>query len=152
MRDEYGSDYERGYELFKQRMDKQQRFFKTLIPVGIVVLLALAAATIYIYPKIRVYQQEMEGKAELARAESNRQIATLEARQAMESAEYLNKAEVIRAQGVAQANRIIADGLGGSEGYLRYLWIQSLSGNGSQPQIIYVPTEAGLPILEAGKR
>ena len=152
MTDEYRYDYERGYELFTQRMDKQQRFFKALIPVGIAVLLALAAATIYIYPKIRVYQQEMEGKAELARAESNRQIATLEARQAMESAEYLNKAEVIRAQGVAEANRIIADGLGGSEGYLRYLWIQSLSGNDSKPQVIYVPTEAGLPILEAGKR
>lgn len=152
MRDDHGHDYDHGYDLFKQGLEKQRRFFKVTIPAGIAVLLAIVAAVVFIIPHIRVYQQEMEGKAELARAESNRQIATLEARQAMESAEYLNKAEVIRAQGVAEANRIIADGLGGSEGYLRYLWIQSLSGNDSKPQVIYVPTEAGLPILEAGKR
>ena len=37
-----------------------------------------------------------------------------------------------------------------NEAYLRYLWIQNLeSGSNS---VVYVPTEAGLPILEAGKR
>lgn len=36
-----------------------------------------------------------------------------------------------------------------NEGYLRYLWIDKL---GAGNQVIYVPTEAGLPILEAGKR
>jgi hypothetical protein len=51
---------------------------------------------------------------------------------------------------VAEANRIIGESLKGNESYLRYLWIQNLeSGSNS---VVYVPTEAGLPILEAGKR
>ena len=55
-----------------------------------------------------------------------------------------------RAKGVAEANRIIGESLKGNESYLRYLWIQNLeSGSNS---VVYVPTEAGLPILEAGKR
>jgi hypothetical protein len=55
--------------------------------------------------------------------------------------------EVARAEGVAQSNLIIANSI--SENYLRYLWIQGLSRNDSQ--VIYVPTEANLPILEASR-
>src|SRR3990170_3957810 len=54
------------------------------------------------------------------------------------------------AKGVAQANEIIGQSLKGNEAYLRYLWIQGLE-NGTAPTIVYVPTEAGLPILEAGR-
>ena len=96
-----------------------------------------------------VWAQGKEGEAELAKAESNRQIKTLEAKATMESAKHLADAEVIRAQGVAESNKIIGDSLKGNEGYLRYLWIQGLQTN--QMQTIYVPTEAGLPILEAGR-
>jgi hypothetical protein len=68
----------------------------------------------------------------------------------MESAKLLGDAEVARARGVAEANRIIGDSLKGNEAYLRYLWIHNLeSGSNS---VIYIPTEAGLPILEAGAR
>ena len=74
----------------------------------------------------------------------------IEAEAKLESAKLLAQAEVERAKGVAEANRIVADGLGGPEGYLRYLYIENLSA--SQGQIIYVPTEGGLPILEAGRR
>ena len=136
-------------------MKKQKGFIAEnviLFATILTVVGVLIAIPTYVYPKYKVWSQEMEGKAELARAESSRQIATIEARQKMESAEYLNKAEIIRAQGVAEANKIISDGLGGAEGYLRYLWIQGLSEGGNTPQIIYVPTETGLPILEAGKR
>ena len=99
------------------------------------------------YNSMRVWNAESAGQAELAQA---RQIATLEAEAKLESARLLAKAEVERAKGVAEANRIVADGLGGPEGYLRYLYIENLSQ--SEGKIIYVPTEAGLPILEAGKR
>lgn len=102
------------------------------------------------YNSMRVWNAESAGEAELAQARQNRQIATLEAEAKLESAKLLALAEVERAKGVAEANRIVADGLGGPEGYLRYLYIENLSQ--SQGQIIYVPTEAGLPILEAGKR
>jgi len=94
-----------------------------------------------------VWAQRKEGEAELARAESNRQIKTLEAKAAMESAKHLADAEILRSRGVAEANRIIGDSLKGNESYLRYLWIHGLSDG--RNQVIYVPTEANLPILEA---
>jgi hypothetical protein len=100
-------------------------------------------------PHYRVWQQGLEGEAELKRAQQNRQIAIEEARAKLESAKSLADAEIVRAEGAAKANRIIADGLGGPEGYLRYLWIEQVAGKNG---VIYVPTEAGLPILEAGKR
>ena len=101
------------------------------------------------YNSVRVWNAETAGEAELAQARQNRQIATLEAEAKLESAKLLARAEVERAKGVAEANRIVADGLGGPEGYLRYLYIEHLAQ--SQVQIIYVPTEGGLPILEAGR-
>ena len=87
-----------------------------------------------LHPLYNVWSKGLSGKAELKEAEWNRQIATLDA-----------QAEVERAKGVAEANRIIADGLKGNEEYLRYLWIQELD----KSNVVYVPTEANLPILEA---
>lgn len=95
----------------------------------------------------RVYSAEQAGKAVLAEAQSSRQVKTLEAVAAKESAKSLADAEVIRARGVAKANKIIADGLGGPQGYLEYLKIEGMKE--AKGQIIYVPTEAGLPITEA---
>ena len=96
-----------------------------------------------------VWAQGKEGEAELAKAESNRQIKTLEAKAAEESAKYLAQAEITRARGVAEANKIIGESLKNNEGYLRYLWITGLES--SNKEIIYVPTEANLPILEANR-
>jgi regulator of protease activity HflC (stomatin/prohibitin superfamily) len=103
----------------------------------------------FINPYIHIWQQSMLGQAEKARAESNRQIATLEAMAKMESSKALAEAEVIRARGVASANEIIGQSLKENEAYLRYLWIQGLQTN--QMQVVYVPTEANLPILEANR-
>ncbi|QDP58325.1 MAG: hypothetical protein Unbinned664contig1000_6 [Prokaryotic dsDNA virus sp.] len=118
--------------------------------VCVVLGLCVGAGGLWVGPKFNVYIQEMEGQAELARAKQNRQIKVSEAEAAKESAALLADAEVARAKGVAEANKIVANGLGGPEGYLRYLYIEGLKDalrNGSQ--VIYVPTEAGLPILEA---
>ena len=101
------------------------------------------------YNSIRVWNAETAGEAELAQASSNRRIAVLEAQALMDSAKLKADAEVARARGVAEANRIVASGLGGPEGYLRYLYINGLEN--SKNQIIYVPTEGALPILEAGR-
>ncbi|MBP6555689.1 MAG: membrane protease subunit [Novosphingobium sp.] len=111
--------------------------------VGIVLLLALLLG----WPQYRVYQQRLAGEARLAEAQSSRQVAILEARAKKESAISLAEAEVIRAEGAAKANRILQDSLGGPEGYLRYLQIQALEE--TKASLIYVPTEAGLPVTEA---
>ncbi len=111
--------------------------------------LVVVGALMWGLPQYGVWQQELAGRAELVRAEQNRRIAVLEAQARLEAEELNAEAEVARARGVAEANAIVAEGLGGPDGYLRYLWIQSLGENGQD--VIYIPTEAGLPILEASR-
>ncbi|MDB5358798.1 MAG: hypothetical protein JWO51_95 [Rhodospirillales bacterium] len=126
-------------------------------PIGVaigttvsIVFLSVVCGGLYGCPQYNVYEQKMSGEAELAKAESTRRTKVLEAQAVVDSAQKLADAEVIRAGGVAQANKIIGDSLKGNESYLRYLWIDKL--DASKGQVVYVPTEAGLPILEAGKR
>ncbi len=114
---------------------------------GAFAFMAVIALGMWGCPQYNVYQQGLAGEAALARAEQDRQILIREAAAKKDSAVMLAEAEVLRARGVAEANEIIAGGLGGAEGYLRYLWIQALAENDSD--VIYIPTEAGMPILEA---
>ena len=115
----------------------------------IVVLFGGIGGCSYFYPQYNVYAQRKAGEALLAHAQSAKEVAVAEARAKMESAELLANAEVSRAKGVAAANKIIGDSLKENEAYLRYLYIQALENK--QGEVIYVPTEAGLPILEAGR-
>lgn len=101
------------------------------------------------YNSVRVWNAETAGEAELAQATSNRRIAVLEAQALLDSSDLKAQAEVARAKGLAEANSIVADSLGGPEGYLRYLYIQNIAA--SKGDIIYIPTEGGLPLLEAGR-
>jgi predicted aminopeptidase len=100
-------------------------------------------------PTYNIYKERLSGEAELAKAEYSKKVAVQEALAKQESAKALAEAEIIRARGVAEANRIIGESLTGNEAYLRYLWIQTLE-NGKN-DVIYVPTEANLPVLEAGR-
>lgn len=95
-----------------------------------------------------------EGHSTYLRAEQDRKVKVLEAQASMESAKLRAEAEVARAEGVAKANKIIGDSLRDNEAYLRWLWIEQVGGadGNNKPTVIYVPTEANLPILEAGKR
>lgn len=102
------------------------------------------------YPPYYAWQQEWEGKAELAKAQYSKQVQIADAEGKFESAKHLADAEVERAKGVAKANAIIGDSLKDNEAYLRWLFIEGL--RDKQGEVIYVPTEANLPILEAGKR
>lgn len=121
---------------------------------GLFIIIAGIGGCAYGYPQYNVYTQRMQGEAEFQRAESNRQIAVREAQAKLDAADLTAKAEVKRAEGVAAANKIIADSLGGAEGYLRWRFIEMLETTSEKPgrDVIYIPTEAGLPILEAGKR
>lgn len=125
--------------------DNSLIYWLATIVMGAIIIMWIYFA--FVSPYLNVWQQSKLGEAELARAESNRQIATCEAQAKKESAKCLADAEVIRAEGVAKANKIIGDSLTGNEGYLRYLWIQGLQTN--QMQVVYVPTEANLPIMES---
>jgi regulator of protease activity HflC (stomatin/prohibitin superfamily) len=54
--------------------------------------------------------------------------------------------EVARAEGAARAQEIVRSTL--SDSYLQYLWIKTLNEN---PNVIYVATEANLPIFKQAK-
>lgn len=115
------------------------------IVFAILIIIGLMAGC----PSYNVYLKEKSGQAERAQAEGNRQITVLEAQAKMDSAKLLAQAEVERAKGVAEANRIIGESLKGNEVYLHYLWVNNL--HEGRNDVIYVPTEAGIPVMEAGR-
>ena len=79
--------------------------------------------------KLKAEQESLQKEFELTKAKKDAEI------------------EVARAQGVAKSNEIIASSI--SDNYLRYKWIEGLQKN--EMTVVYVPTEANLPIMEAGR-
>jgi len=120
-----------------------------LIGIGVVLALGLIPLGCWAVPQYNVYEQRQAGEAEYQKAESNRKIAILEAEAKLQAASSLAQAEIERAKGVAEANKIIGESLKDNESYLRYLWINELKD--PNQTVIYVPTEANLPVLEAGR-
>ena len=122
--------------------------FKSIIVIAIIFGVAIIGL-MFAMPLYNVWQQEMTGKAEFSRAEQNRKIKVEEAKAEKESAVFRAQAEVERAKGVAEANEIIGGSLKNNKDYLVYLWIQALYDESNS--VIYVPTEANLPIMEASR-
>jgi len=125
---------------------------------GILVLVALIVVGLAVilvgWPRYNVYQRQMAGRAAYEQAVQDRRIRVLEAQAALDAAQLTAQAEIARARGTNEANRIMADSLGGPDNYLRWSYIHMLeetAGQGDR-QVIYIPTEAGMPILEAGQR
>lgn len=127
----------------------------TSVTIGSVILIAIVALVALVgLPTYNVYSKQMQGKAAYEEAVQNRRIRVLEAQAALDSAELTAQAEVARARGTNEANRIMAESLGGPDNYLRWAYINMLeetAGKGDR-SVIYLPTEAGMPILEAGRR
>jgi len=99
-------------------------------------------------PIYSVWSQEMEGKAEFAKAEQNRKIKVEEAKANLEAEKLNAQAEIERAKGAAEAIRIENGSI--TPTYIQYLWVRQQNAQ-TNNKIIYIPTEAGLPILEAGR-
>ena len=116
---------------------------------GILLLAAVIVVTCMIgCPTYNVYTSKMEGEALLAHAQAAKEVAVAEAKAKMESAALLAQADTIRAHGVARSNIIIGESL--TDAYLHWYWIDNIEKN---PQaVIYEPTEANLPIMEAVRR
>ena len=121
--------------------------FKQIVTSVIVLVLLIVGFTIGV-PYYNVWQQEMSGKAEFAKAEQNRKIKIEEAKANLEAEKLNAQAEIERAKGAAEAIKIENNSI--TPTYIQYLWVRQQNTNANK--IIYIPTEAGLPILEAGKR
>ncbi len=112
--------------------------------IAAIVMFVVAMA--FIRPWYNVWSQEMEGKAEFAKAEQNRKIKIEEARANLEAEKLNAQAEIERAKGAAEAIRIENGSI--TPTYIQYLWVRQQS-DLSNKTVIYVPTETNLPILES---
>ena len=108
----------------------------------IVIIIAVLA----LFPRYKVWSQEMEGKAEFAKAEQNRRIKVEEAKANLEAEKLTAQAEIERAKGASEAIKIENGSL--TERYIQYLWVRQ-QGDNKDKTVIYIPTEANLPILES---
>lgn len=150
--------------------NQQAAAFGFLAMLALITILLVILA-LWAWPKYRVYKLELDGIAALKEAEWSKQIlieeakakeqaslmqakakvtlAEAEGRAQVVRAKAEGQADIERAKAAAEANRIIGESLKNNEQYLRYVWIKGLQdGKGER---IYIPTEAGMPILEAGK-
>ncbi|MBD5358024.1 MAG: hypothetical protein HDR88_13625 [Bacteroides sp.] len=113
---------------------------------GVAGIIVIIVAMAFIRPWYNVWSQEMEGKAEFAKAEQNRKIKIEEARANLEAEKLNAQAEIERAKGAAEAIRIENGSI--TPTYIQYLWVRQQA-DLSNKTVIYVPTESNLPILEA---
>lgn len=126
-----------------QEFNYKPFLFWSLAFVGFWIVWSIAINPIY-----NVWRRELNGKAELAEAQWNRKIKVEEAEANLASQKLNAQSEIERAKGAAEAQKIISSTL--NEQYLRYLWINNLE-QGTNKQTIYIPTENGLPVLEANR-
>jgi hypothetical protein len=116
--------------------------------IGGIILILLIAGSMAGCPRYNVWEAELSGKAEFAKAEQNRRIVIEEAMANLEAEKLNAQAEVERAKGAAEAIKIENGAL--TSTYIQYLWVrqqQSLN----DKTVIYIPTETNLPILEANR-
>ena len=113
--------------------------------IGVVVLVGIFA----VIPYYNVWQQEMSGKAEFAKAEQNRKIKIEEAKANLEAEKLNAQAEIERAKGAAEAIKIENGSI--TPAYIQYLWVRQQS-NLNDKTVIYIPTQTNLPILEASRQ
>ena len=116
--------------------------------VTVILVAAMMTGGLFIVPYYNVWQQEMSGKAEFAKAEQNRKIKIEEAKANLEAEKLNAQAEVERAKGAAEAIRIENGSI--TPAYIQYLWVRQQS-NLNDKTVIYIPTETNLPVLEAAK-
>ncbi|MDY4174127.1 MAG: hypothetical protein SOY07_02360 [Bacteroidales bacterium] len=113
---------------------------------GVGLLAVFIVGLAIVIPWYNVWSQEMEGKAEFAKAEQNRRIKIEEAKANLEAEKLNAQAEVERAKGAAEAIRIENGSI--TPTYIQYLWVRQQT-NLNGKTVIYIPTETNLPILEA---
>ena len=119
----------------------------TVLLFVVIGIICLIVTGMVVFPNYNVWASELSGKADLREAEWNKQIAIEESKAELESADLKRQADVIRATGIAESNAIISKSL--TPEYITWKWVEGLHDGSSE--VIYIPTEANLPILEAGR-
>lgn len=126
---------------------KENVLFGVFWLIVVAIILGFVAFLMWIIPTYNVWVKEQSGRAQLAEAEFSKQVQLEEAKANLEAQKLNSQAEVERAKGAAQAIEIEDGKL--TERYIQYLYVQNLEK--LDTQLIYVPTEGGLPLLEANR-
>lgn len=131
---------------------------KQILPVALFILCGLSLSSCYDFNREQAEKDaESKGKQTLLEAESSKKAKIEEAKADLESAkldaetkkvraEADATAQIIRSKAKAEAIQIEAEAIGGKEQYLKMKQIEAMYTKG---KFVYIPTEAGLPILEA---
>lgn len=130
--------------MMKQQYEDEKVILVRLVLFIFAVVIGLILIWILVKPYYRVWSQEMRGKAALAEAKQSKMIQTEQARAELESAQLRAQAVKIMGQAAKDYPEYREQEFIGAFG-------EALR-EGNISQIIYVPTESSLPILEAGKR
>ncbi|AWL78163.1 hypothetical protein [Capnocytophaga canimorsus] len=123
------------------------------ISLGALGMITIISALMFGLPIYNVWQQEMAGKAEMAKAEQNRKILIEEAKARLEAEKLNAQAEIERARGMAEAMKIENGTL--NSVYNQYLFIRTLeklADKGNLPQIIYMPSNGLVPVMDVSKK
>lgn len=121
---------------------REKKSYIMWISIIILTIIGVIIGAMAFYPRYRVWSQEMEGRAEFAKAEQNRRIKIEEAKANLEAEKLNAEAEVERAIEIENGSL--------SEKYIQYLRVRQQN-QINDKTVIYILTEANLPILEAGK-
>lgn len=129
-------------------MEERNRNYLPWIIVSILVGVGLIAFMMWLFPVYNVWSKQQRGRAALSEAEFSKQVKLEEAKANLEAEKLNALAEIERAKGAAESIKIEGGQL--TDNYIKYLWVRNLESG--EKQLIYVPTEAGLPLLEAGRQ
>lgn len=105
---------------------------------SLVLFTGLSAAVAFGYPQYKVWEQSKAGEAALAKATQDRQIKVQEA-----------EAEQEAASKQAEANRILGESIRQYPESMEQKWVEAIEKTSNQ--VIYLPTEASVPITESAR-
>ena len=119
-----------------------------------IIAAAIAYNMIYGYvigPIWTVWAERKEGDAAYAKARGQQRIQVAQPQARLDAAELNKKAALVEAEAVGLQIKEIGKELTAHNLYLQWQWIDMMRHRNAKSDTIYVPTEAGLPILEANR-
>ena len=102
------------------------------------IMAGIGAGLLFGYPTYRVWEQGKQGEAALAKATQDRQIKVQEAEAEMEAASKQ-----------AEANKILGQSVREYPEAMEQKWVEAIEK--TQNQVIYLPTEASVPVTESSR-
>jgi regulator of protease activity HflC (stomatin/prohibitin superfamily) len=122
----------------------ERSFFSTVVGAVVLFIVALIVACMAGCPQYSVCTQRLEGEAALAKAHATKQVLVTQAQAEKDAA-------VLRAEAIGIVGKAAKEFPEYRQQEFIGAFAQAMH-DGRINQIIYVPTEGSIPILEAGKR